>query len=586
MDQMFIALYDEIFQSWTYQAFSMIGEISKQSGFRSHKTLVIMHIMHNDLRAMKDNGWMTDEKFGFKHYNEEIDQFLSHQMLNNAMEETKSDSDADTEFYDEQEAAEVRENQRTKVNLVFKIAYDQLEKHFVPTWLNSCLLLCALGEEGNVGRCIAELLVSGGNAESCLPSDLVHLYDECGRREEISILDFRKFVVDRCSNLDEIRELNFVKNNKEELQLIVEGTQLSQDPQLRNLFQYYKEHFAVVPSTNQFTELMFKRLSDISSVHNRSEQVKSFYLVIISVIQPNAKDKAWQIANERAKKEGKDLNIEVKDVRGSALVAGYLHRLMEVLNTVDNHENSEGYKEQLLENFSDKKKTSKRHRAYKKVSQHIYKNLQTTKELNVRAKVIGFETTDSISGKLRFSSISRDHKSMFHEELVLHGIEPGRAFGRKTKMTDLKGLLRNKLGLDDSEKSFRPKYRPLFEACSITVSRNLSEAGEVEEEGHDDDDDIFCRFNVCQTKVVKLSSIQVKKNGLHLMQKELEAHGIDVEEHEREKIKSLKIRLQTHLNPNARAEVKTIRPKSQELKEAIEKKWVEFEYVDDLSSAA
>jgi hypothetical protein len=120
------------------------------------------------------------------------------------------------------------------------------------------------------------------------------------------------YLKEHCKTHALIKERSFVKAHRASLEMIARGAKMWKDTWLAAFREAFISDQLPIPSTNQMTELMFKILTDISSVHGRSESVKSLLLTCISAIQPRAKRRAHRLSLAKPRKQ-KTKNDETMD---------------------------------------------------------------------------------------------------------------------------------------------------------------------------------------------------------------------------------------------------------------------------------
>ena len=481
-----IALMKPVYSQLAYNEFKKIGEVSKKSGFRGEQSLVIAFILKSNLGHLSNNKWKTDEKFGFRqHYNEIVSK-VTYEKMNAAYRETHPDPEH--EFVTRDSVQLLLEQQFDKVNLLIGEADKMVDKHIVAKWVNDFKIVCALLCGGLVTQMMAELLSCEDLEPSAIDPDDIHKYHyEEDEFEDIRIGDMRDFVLRHCTDLNEIRQFQFIKKHKHALQLLASGSKTLEDSECAELLSLLHRKFAIIASTNQPVELCFKVASHIASVHNRDEREKSWYLAFGCIID-EAKDLAWEESKKDMLKRGHTPKNKRSDVRGGHLTEAIMRVYFRQSEEVEASGDFDTNKQQLEKIWADRRNDAKCKRALRDAGADLAKTVAYHKgetrpgiAFNARMNQIGVDVTRQIAGKIKLSSISAKHIHLLQEELFVRGLIPGSQFKRRHKIKDLKGILQE-LVIGSGVTEFKPMHEPLFEACT--------DRAQIQDEDRDESDGV------------------------------------------------------------------------------------------------
>lgn len=365
-----------------------------------------------------------------------------------------------------------------------------MDTQFPGVWLNDVPLLCALGETGPVSQIVADFIVNDvpcAKVEAMM-RDKEEFYHE-HLDKVINLKKWRNFLKEKFTSLAEIRKFPVVTVLHDELKKIAQGANMK-DAGLSNFWKFFERHLMMIPSTNQFVELMFKLLSDIASVKGWSEEQKSLYVKFIVTAQFCAK----KLASIRAdvKQAANGMSEEALEARrkvstsltcGDALFEALIQVFDDILETAKSIPDFDCVYAETYAAFFDKKKHFSTAHAVKQGKDYLDK-CDRKVALNKIAATTGADVTDLMSGNPLFPMVMRKHLNLFRQDLGLQGLKNSDDgdFNDRTKITELKDLLKSELGFAKEAKYFKPISVRLLEACHSDIEIFTSAiSGEIEE---------------------------------------------------------------------------------------------------------
>ena len=454
-DLLFLAAYHHFFMTPHFKFLQAAGDRSKKPGYQSNNILVRYFLMHEDIEAMKDEGWKQNEKFkDFKDSLITLQEDQQHRCT-------------------------------AKANMFFERVLEKLE-FYIQRWANELFMAC-LGSEKETAQRAAIYLVDENQEQEQTNIHTIRIFHSAIHDRQIELDPFSRFIARFCTTRDTIKQMQAFKLHSNAIYFISNGGDLwleSANQELMSFRTFYCETYLPLASNTQLVENFVKEASLVSET-GLSEKMRSVLGILRSAVARPVVREFKDLAkvrelkgNQHAKKgikgqrqlissEGQDADIRSIPT-GAWRTVAFL-KFIQKINKDCETEASEEYKEKIkrIRNclFQDNLQF-KIARQTNRIEKYNKSQLKP-KQKNKTQLEEGVDHTPRTLGRIMYSALRKNvHIPALKLELRYQNI----SFLESANFTQLRGALildeKNRLGQQATDlllKSFRPLSEAKFE---------------------------------------------------------------------------------------------------------------------------